>query len=502
MRSRDATLGGRAHSRRYNQVMLARVQDAVARHRMCEPGERIGVACSGGADSVALLEALRALAPQLGITLGVVHLNHSLRGEASDEDAAFVRELAAKHGLEAFVKRVDVASQAAEQGWNLEEAGRGARYGWFGELIEQGAFDRIATGHTRSDQAETVLFRLLRGAGPDGLSAILPVREPGVIRPLIGVSRAEVEAFLAARGIPHRDDESNQDDRFARNRIRRDLLPRLEREWNPRAADALARLGDQAAEDAAYWEARLERWEARLLRTSSGGLVFEIEDLRRVEPALRRRLLRRALERIGGVGRYDFQHVEALRGMVERPDSGARLSLPGLTAERSCGRVRFGSEARPAAEPAVLEPPGEREAPDGRTRIRVEIEPRGAAPGSYTKPNWDRVDWLRAAKPLVLRGWRPGDRIRMSEGGEPRKLSDLLQGSAVSRWDRDRWPVLAPLGSGAASDDRIVWARGFGVSLDLRPVGNIREALRVFEFDEVGRSWTGPERWETITARL
>ena len=483
-------------------MMLARVQDAIVRRRMCEPGERIGVACSGGADSVALLEALRLLAPELGIELGVVHLNHNLRGEASDGDEAFVRELAARHGLRAFVERADVGARAAAEGMNLEEAGREARYRWFAELIEAGTFDRIATGHTRSDQAETVLFRLLRGAGPDGLRSIRPVRAPGVIRPLIDVSRAEVEAFLAERGQDHREDETNRDSRFARNRIRHELLPQLERDWNPRAADALARLGDQAAEDAAYWAARVERWEALLLRESAGGLVFDVREANKLEPALRRRLLRRALERAGGAGRYDYQHVEALRRLVERPDSGSSVSLPGLTAERSRGRVRLGPGARVETEPEILQPPGESDAPDGRTRIRVEIETPREEGGSYTKPNWDRLDWSKAPKPLVLRGWRRGDRICVGEAREPRKLSDLLEGSAVSRWDRDCWPVLAPLVNGDASDDRIVWARGFGVSLDFRPTGNIREAVRVFEFDKVGRSWTGPECWETISANL
>ncbi len=482
--------------------MLARVSETIARFRMCKPGERVAVACSGGPDSVALLAVLRELAPSLEIVLGVVHLNHRLRDLDSDQDEAFVRALAAKHGVEARFDSVDIAARAEATGRNLEEAGREARYAWFDQLVSDGAFDRIATGHTRSDQAETVLFRLLRGAGPDGLSAILPVRQPGVIRPLLHVDRQEVEAFLAAREADYRVDESNWNRRFARNRIRHDLLPALERDWNPRAARALARLGDQAAEDADYWRRRVERWATRLLRSTTGGLVFEIEPVVRLEPALRRRLLRRALESVGGAGRYGFRHVEALRAIVENPDSGSRVSLPGLTAERSCGRIRLGSGPAALAEPAVLEPPEERRAPDGRTRIRVEVQPQPAAPGSYTKRGWVSADWSKAPKPLVLRCWQPGDRMSLAPGAEPRKLSELLQSSAVPSWDRERWPVLAPFANAAGVDDRIVWARGFGVSPELLPAGNIREALRVLEFDESGRAWTGPDSWEAIAAGL
>ena len=298
-------------------------------------------------------------------------------------------------GLGVHVESADIAAQAESSGGNLEEAGREARYAWFGSLIERRVFQRIATGHTRSDQAETVLFRLLRGAGPDGLSSIRPVRAPGVIRPLLAVDRAEVEAFLAERGLRSREDGSNRDLRFARNRIRHELLPQLERDWNPRAAHALARLGEQAAEDAAYWEARVECWEVRLLRPAPGGLAFRLDEVARLEPALRRRLLRRALERVGGAGRYDFRHVEALRLLAEDPAAGARVSLPGLTADALL-RERSGS-ARGRPKPAPLQPSSSRPASmPRRTAAHASASssrrtiPR---PGAILQPDWVAVDW-------------------------------------------------------------------------------------------------------------
>jgi len=224
--------------------------------------------------------------------------------------------------------------------------------------------------------------------------------------------------------------------------------------------------------------------------------------LAELQPALHRRILRRALERVGGQGRYDFQHVEALRRLVEQPRAGARISLPGLTAERSCGSIRLATGTAAGSEPVWIAPPDERQAPDGRTRIRIVPQAQDAGFGSYTKPNWDRIDWSKAPKPLLLRNWRPGDRIRLRTDAEPRKLSHLLQSSAVASWDRALWPVLAWAPNGDVSDDRIVWARGYGISSEFRPSGNIGEQLRVFEFDEGGRAWTGPESWEAISAGL
>ena len=163
---------------------------------------------------------------------GVAHLNHKLRGEASEEDERFVAGLAARHGVPFY--REEAAAGIA--GGNLEQNARRERLKFFSRLIGEGKANRIATGHTRDDQAETVLFRLLRGSGLTGLAGILPVTREGLIRPLLDVSRAEVEEFLRARGTAWREDCSNHDRRFARNRIRHDLLPRLAREWNPEIA--------------------------------------------------------------------------------------------------------------------------------------------------------------------------------------------------------------------------------------------------------------------------
>ena len=230
--------------------MLSRVAETVRRNRMFERGQNVGVAVSGGADSVCLLHVLLELAPQWNLRLSVLHLNHGLRGEESCQDEQFVRELAARLGLTAVIRSADVPASPD----NLEQAARHARLEFFREQISAGSVARVATGHTANDQAETVLFRFLRGSAGAGLAAIRPVTAGGIVRPLLNVNRAEVEGYLRDRAIPWRDDSSNLSRKFARNRIRHELLPRLAAEWNPAIVETLHRTADWALAEEEYWE--------------------------------------------------------------------------------------------------------------------------------------------------------------------------------------------------------------------------------------------------------
>ncbi len=226
------------------------IRRTIERYRMLEPGQRVGVAVSGGADSVCLLYALLELG---GLELSVLHVDHGLRGEESRGDAAFVRELAAGLGLPFCLREIDLPAG------NLEQEARKARLSFFREHLAQGHADRVALGHTRRDQAETVLFRILRGAGTAGLAGIRPVTAGGLVRPLIDVERAEVEEFLRGRGIAWREDSTNAAPDFARNRIRHRLLPQLAADWNPGIVETLARTAEFAQAEEAYWEAEIGR---------------------------------------------------------------------------------------------------------------------------------------------------------------------------------------------------------------------------------------------------
>src|SRR5438445_4331611 len=224
---------------------------------LLRPGDRVGVAVSGGADSVALLLLLLELRKKLGIVLSVVHFNHKLRGKASDADEAFVAKLAAKHGLDFHSASVYVAKKAKDERANLEDAARRARHDYFRSLVEAGTCTRIAVAHTANDQAETVLAHLLRGTGLAGLGGIHPVAGP-VIRPLLGVRRSELRRFLRAQKQAWREDATNRDTKRMRARIRRKLLPLLQKQFQPGIVEHLTTLAGLAREAEAFLDAVAE----------------------------------------------------------------------------------------------------------------------------------------------------------------------------------------------------------------------------------------------------
>ena len=358
------------------------------------PGDRICAAVSGGADSVALLLLLHAANARprnaLGVGLSAVHVHHGLRGDEADADLAFVEELCARLKVPLHVRHASVPGRVARarqtgQPETVEEAARNLRYEHFRQLIAEGRADSVLTAHTLNDQAETVLMKLLRGAWTEGLSGIHPVilvpndTLPGrILRPLLGVRRADLVAFLESRNQPWRTDSTNADDVFTRNRIRHHLLPLL-REFNPAIDQALANLAELAREDEARWNSELGRILPQLLlpgRPVRGGgravstapesssVALEIDRLRALDPALRRRVVRAAARTLGARLSFDeTARLLALAGLLPNPDSaepatsahsGSKLHLPGqLRAERSARELRLFREDPPSSSKSI-----------------------------------------------------------------------------------------------------------------------------------------------------
>lgn len=330
---------------RYDGAVQKALENYVRKHHLLRAGERVGVAVSGGADSVALLRALVELAPTLGIVPFVLHLNHRLRGAESDADELFVRQLASQLKLEAVIEGGDVSALAAQLHLSLEAAGRRARYAFFQRAASALRLNSVATAHTRDDQAETVLLRLLRGTGTSGLAGVhrsfdlyhdapssqatSPVR---VVRPLLGISRQQVEEYLRSLGQSFQQDTSNQSPEFLRNRVRATLLPALEKDYNPQLRQALCETAEIAAAENAFFEQLV----ASLLdpEVDSGldcGDGIELRVIQNQPLAMQRRLLRH-LCKVSGLA-LDFAHLEELREFV-LASRATRLSLPsGFAAE-------------------------------------------------------------------------------------------------------------------------------------------------------------------------
>ncbi|MGZ7090592.1 MAG: tRNA lysidine(34) synthetase TilS, partial [Candidatus Angelobacter sp.] len=246
--------------------MLEKVLKHIREQQLLKPGERVAAACSGGADSVALLHILAELRETLGLVLSVAHFHHRIRGAEADMDQQFVEELAARLQLGFHSGSGNVPEHAAESKISIETAARELRHHWFADLIKQGKADKIATAHTLDDQAETVLMRILRGTGARGLAGIAPAQKAKhLVRPLLTTSRSEVEAYLKAKGQCWREDSSNLDLGHTRNRIRHTLLPLLERDFNPSIRQTLADLAELAHAEDEYWSDELASLLPRLV---------------------------------------------------------------------------------------------------------------------------------------------------------------------------------------------------------------------------------------------
>ncbi|HEX5226847.1 MAG TPA: tRNA lysidine(34) synthetase TilS [Bryobacteraceae bacterium] len=436
--------------------MLDRIAQFIARHGMIAPGQRVGVAVSGGADSVFLLHALR----ELGFSLSVIHIEHGIRGATSVEDAEFVRDLAAGFGLPFHLHRANVP---AIEG-NLEEAARNVRQAYYAELIESRAADRVATGHTRSDQAETVLFRILRGSGLTGLAGILPVTREGLVRPLLEIDRAEIEAWLRERGVGWREDLSNQDRAYARNRLRHDILPLLRETFNPQLDTALSHLGTLARDEEDYWESALGPTPG----------VIAVADLAEVPLALARRRIRRA------AGKIAFDHVERIIEMARSDHGHDRLQVPGLDVCRSFDWIRIaGTPPEEAANYAFhLTVPGCVELPGSKVRITLQLLEKSAPVTPYVtlgnELDWQRFGGARNAPRLEVRNWRPGDQYRRVGRPQPEKIKFFFQEARIPLWERGNWPIIT-------YNETIVWARRFGAAAEFAGGPDTRSVLHVAE---------------------
>lgn len=323
---------------------------------LLRPGMRIAVAVSGGADSVGLLRALAASALEIGLVLSVAHVHHGIRGADADADERFVAALAQQLGLPFHLHRVDAPAAARAEKQTLEEAARHLRYAWFRDLLVHGRADAVATAHTLDDQAETVLHRLLRGAWTEGLGGIHPLiacPSGSILRPFLDTRRSEIVAWLHSIAQPWREDASNQDLAHTRNRIRHELLPQLAA-FNPRVAEQMSRLAAIARDEEAWWDQELARILPSLLlpgrpvrgggrsvstHPGHGSLAMELDRLRPLAPALRRRVLRAAAAQLGCP--LNFDQTERLMAMCN-PDAPRRQQFTAeLRAERSPRELRL-----------------------------------------------------------------------------------------------------------------------------------------------------------------
>jgi len=421
------------------------VRATLRRHAMLAPGDTVLVALSGGADSSALLLLLSRLAPDLGLTLRALHVDHGLRPDsARDADAA--RALGRRLGVPVDVVRVAVTGTGS-----IEEAARRARYAALEAHADAIGAARIAVGHTADDQAETVLMRLLEGAGVRGLAGIPPVRGR-IVRPLLALRRRELVAELQAAGLEWIEDPTNRDPKFLRNRIRHEILPYLAAAHDVDVVTALNRVGAQARETTDALARLAARELSRLATMRAGEVVLPRAGLAALPAPAAVEVLRLAAAWAGAGPLRRWAYRGLARALAEPPPRRA-FSLGAVIVEVSGGLVRLARErsaARLAARSVLL--PGRTEVPEADVVIEARLvePPAGAAPWSPSRAAFD-ADGLTF--PLTVRGRRPGDRFRPWGGPGERRLKAFLIDAGVPRWERDRVPVIESGGT-------IVWLAG------------------------------------------
>ena len=453
-----------------------RLLKTIRKQDLIKPGERVAVAVSGGADSVALLLLLLDLRSELGIVLSVAHVNHKLRGEESDADERFVAELAQQHRLELHST---AAPLPPTQNSGVEAAARKLRYDFFRQIARENRVSKTATAHTLDDQAETVLLRLLRGTGIRGLSGIHPrliLSEAGnkqerplgeVVRPLLTFRRAELQDFLRQQRQTWREDSTNLELSFLRNRVRHTLLPALNENFGSSTIPNLADLAEIARAEEEHW--KLAHPEIHVQTDS-----IDIATLLSLPLASQRRLIRAWLETHAPAAGVSFHQIEDILNLA-LSSAGKTLDLPSdyqvrRTRDRLCLEP---SDARllKGQYEYSLQIPGEIEVPELSARMQAAVvDPR-------TVPESEQdclLDPDRLPQALKIRNWRPGDRFWPAHTKEAKKVKDLLNDRHITGPEKQLWPVIA---SGAD----LVWMRSFPVPASLQPPAGSSRGLQIRE---------------------
>jgi tRNA(Ile)-lysidine synthase len=460
--------------------LVDRVGEFIPRYSMLCAGDRIGVAVSGGADSVALLHILHRLTSRFAIHLTVLHVNHRLRGAESDGDEAFVRQLAASFGLELVV------AQAPINSGNVEQEARRARLHFFRGCMAENNLRRVALGHTRSDQAETVLFRLVRGCGLAGLAGMRPVTSDGLIRPLLNLTRADIREWARSEGLEWREDSSNANPRFARNRLRNEALPLLTRDYNPNLESVLAGLAELARDEEDYWVQQIGTLYLGISKRSHLGSTFQVPSLNALHVAVRRRVIRRALADIrGNLRSLDMEHIEAILAICSSSYGHDRVMVPGVDAFRSFDTL-------------LLARPGESGTKARHYRVELKLDEGSELPfragfisvnrvsattgncATFEKEHQISTEFADldsrsvadARGPLAVRNWEPGDELQRPGHRGAERIKSLFQEHRILLWERRHWPVLV-------AGNEIVWVRRFGPAAKFIASAESQERIRV-----------------------
>jgi tRNA(Ile)-lysidine synthase len=500
----------------------SKVLNFIQRYSLIPPEELVVVGVSGGADSVCLLHVLAKWRKRLGIKLHIAHLNHQLRGAESEADAKYVSDLAGSLGIPTTTDKQDVAAYRIERNCSIEEAARELRYAFLGRVAKEVGANRIAIGHTKDDQVETILMHILRGTGITGLCGLAPCSpmaydsqgmsllaealsvargqrsNPLVIRPLLDITREETTTYCQEHQLAPRIDSSNLSLSFFRNRLRLQLLPLL-RQYNPSLDQALLRLADIAKEDNAFIEQQASELWDEVARQQNNTIYLNRKQLASLPIALQRQLLRAAVTRLAGDARdIEAGHIEAARSLLNKPAS-KRISLPhGFICQGGYDEIviasppsviaseAWQSQLPPCPFPLLpgkfpLNVPGKTVFPGWKviaSIVREQLDSlslRGV-PSPNGEPSQSNLiadfDLHKTGTELFVRQRRPGDRFQPLGMSMLKKLHEFMVDTKIPRSWRGHIPIVC-------SPQQIIWVVGWRIDDRVKVTEASKEILRL-----------------------
>lgn len=434
------------------QLNIVHYVHQFAKHKkLLNTGQKIIVAVSGGIDSVVMFDILLRLQRMNDLHLFVAHVNYRLRGKESEKDEHFVRRLAVQHGLSCYTYSVDTKKIHADEKGTLQETARNIRYSFFETLKKSLHADRIATGHTASDNAETILFNLFRGSGIDGIAGI-PLRRDDVIRPLLCLSRKEIEQYAAARKIRFREDSSNSKSEYSRNYIRHGIIPMIERRLNPSLVRTLSDESEIFSALAQFINRTVEMKFPGIVRADDGRFTISVERMSGEDPFIQQMILRKIFSLAGAEPNHVM--ISSVLSLMQQ-HKGKNIDLGGRwTAERSHGDIRITRETAPKKFSIVMPREGTISTPDFVFSITLSPIPDNKRRDHPSNNHTEYVDAAKITFPIIVRSWNDGDSfIPLGMKGK-KKVSDFFSDAKLSRNEKLSVPIIECSGA-------IVWIAGF-----------------------------------------
>jgi tRNA(Ile)-lysidine synthase len=437
-------------------MILDRIKKTIQEYQLLGKKDRILIAYSGGVDSTGLLNLLLELREEWSFELFLGHFNHKLRHTA-DEDEQFVKRMAQKYSLPLFVGSKDVRSYARKKKLNIEEAGRELRYDFLKKTALKIGGAKIATGHTMTDQAETFMMRLMRGSGLRGLAGIFPLVEGTIIRPLIQVEHRDIEAYLKEKGIKCRIDESNLDRRFLRNRIRLDLIPYIQENFEPEIVSSLGRIASIIREEDRLLEKIAQEKTKKAISKKNNQISLEVKSLSSFPRAMARRVVRDFISELrGNLREISFEDVESVLSLKEGKEFPLRKDH---VLRREKDQIFLKGKIPPKIR---YEYRWEGKGPLEIKELKLKFEGKKIKRGKSLSLDFDDqtsafLDLGKLKFPLLVQNRSEGDRYQPLGAPGQKKLKEIMRAKGIPLSERERRPVFL-------SGDKIIWILGLPVS--------------------------------------